>query len=384
MNQRVAIVGVGYYGFKPITPEVSYREMIYEAAAKAYQDANVSHRDIDGVVTVAEDLTEGTSIFDEYTPDQLGAVLKPVHTIGGDGIQGLAAAHMMIRTGAMDLVVVEGHSKASNMANPHHIQHYALDPVYNRALGEHPHFIAGLEMTRYLYETDTPVEQCALVVEKNKRNALSNSYAAYGARIEAQDVLVSEATFFPLRRLDVSQPADGAIVMVLASDETARRLEVKPVWIEGLGWCTDTPALESRDWGQAVYAYLAARMAYRMADIRSPRRQIDFVEIDDTFSYKELQHLEALNLCSPGEAGQLLEQGETEPGGALPVNVSGGSLGVGHLHDASGLQRVLEVVLQLRGEAGRRQLKDVHVGLAQSWRGVPTATGAVAILSNLN
>jgi acetyl-CoA C-acetyltransferase len=170
--------------------------------------------------------------------------------------------------------------------------------------------------------------------------------------------------------------------MVLAAEEKTKALSDKPIWIRGIGWCSDTPGLETRDWGQALYARLAGEMAYKMAGIKHPRKEIDFVEIDDTFSYKELQHLEALKLCHRGEAGALVEEGATQRGGELPVNVSGGSLGVGHLVEATGLQRVLEVVLQLRGEAGKRQLPNVKVGLAQSWRGLPTNSGAVIILSN--
>jgi acetyl-CoA C-acetyltransferase len=92
--------------------------------------------------------------------------------------------------------------------------------------------------------------------------------------------------------------------------------------------------------------------------------------------------MEALNLCMPGEAAHLCETGVTAITGELPVNVSGGGLGVGHLFEASGAQKIHELVEQLRGEAGTRQIPDVEIGLAQSWRGVPTATGAVAILSN--
>jgi acetyl-CoA C-acetyltransferase len=106
---------------------------------------------------------------------------------------------------------------------------------------------------------------------------------------------------------------------------------------------------------------------------------LDFVEIDDIYAYRELQTLEALGLCDPGAAGALTEEGGTEVYGELPVNPSGGSLGMGDLLDANGMARALEVVLQLRGEAGMRQLEDVEIGLAQSWRGVPTTSAAVAI-----
>ena len=103
MSERVAIIGAGWAGFRPSTPEQSYKEMIYAAAVRAYSAAGVQpRRDVESFVTVAEDFHEGTSIFDEYTPDQLGAALKPVHTITGDGLHGLATAYMLIRTGQFD------------------------------------------------------------------------------------------------------------------------------------------------------------------------------------------------------------------------------------------------------------------------------------------
>jgi acetyl-CoA C-acetyltransferase len=119
-----------------------------------------------------------------------------------------------------------------------------------------------------------------------------------------------------------------------------------------------------------------------MAGVRNPMDEIDFAEIDDSYSYKELQHLEALGFCLFGEAGYLTEEGVTDVGGDLPVNVSGGSLGVGHPLEASGLRAVVDVVLQLRGEAGALQLPEVETGLAFGWRGVPSTSGAAVVLSN--
>ncbi|MFQ6014946.1 MAG: acetyl-CoA acetyltransferase, partial [Anaerolineae bacterium] len=351
MPEEVAIVGVGYTTFRSISPDLSYKELMFEAAVKAYEDAGVDpQRDIESFVTVAEDFNEGTSIFDEYVPDQLGAVLKPVQTISGEGIHGLIAAYMQILTGVMDIVAVEAHSKASNILTLPEVMAYAFDPVFNRPLVAHPYFVAGLEMCRYLHDTGNTKEQCALVVEKNRYNALLNPIAAFGAAISADDVLSSEPLSEPLSRLDASSHADGAIVMVLASRNVAEDLSELPVWIRGVGWANDTFSLESRDWAEAIYAVQAALMAYRTAGIGNPYREIDFAEIDDTFSYKELQHMEALGLCRPGEAGMLVEEGITELDGDFPVNPSGGSLGAGHLLDASGLARVLEVVLQLRGQ----------------------------------
>ncbi|MCI0520477.1 MAG: acetyl-CoA acetyltransferase [Chloroflexi bacterium] len=383
MNERVAIVGVGWVGFRPVSPEMSYKEMMYQAAQRAYLNAGVDpRRDVESFVTVAEDFHEGTSIFDEYTPDQLGAVLKPVQTIAGDGLHGLATAYMLIRTGQFDIVAVEGHSKASNIHTLPEITAYAQDPALNRPLRLNTHFVAGMEMNRFLFETDTTPEQCAAVVVKNRRNALLNPSAAYGADLSLDDVLSGPMLSWPLGKREAAEHADGAIVMVLASEARAKSLSERPVWIQGIGWINGAPSLESRSWGEIPYIQKAAAMAYRQAGIRSPLGVVDFAEVDDLYAYKELQSLEALGLCRLGEAGPLTEEGYTSAEGDLPVNISGGSLGMGSLLDATGLARALEAVLQLRGEAGARQLPDVNVGLVQSWRGVPTTSGAVAVLSN--
>jgi acetyl-CoA C-acetyltransferase len=383
MNESVAIIGIGWAGFKPSTPDLSYKELMYEAAIRAYTDAGVDpRRDIESFVTVAEDFHEGVSIFDEYVPDQLGAVMKSMHTITGDGLQGLATAYMLIRTGQFDIVAVEGHSKASNILTLPEITSYAQDPVLNRPLRFNTHFIAGLEMNRYTYETGTTREQCAAVVVKNRFNALSNPSATFGANLSINDILYGPDLSWPLGQRETSKEVDGSVVMVLASESAANNLTDKPVWIHGCGWANGSASLESREWATVPYISQAARMAYQQAGIQNPAQVVDFAEIDDTYAYKELQAFEALGFCQPGEAGPLTLDGFTSPYGTIPVNVSGGSLGVGHLLDATGLARALEVVLQLRGEAGARQLKDVEVGLVQSWRGVPTTSGAVAVLSN--
>ncbi len=381
MQQRIAIVGAGYTPFRSISPEVSFREMIYEAAAKAYADAGIEPRDVDTFVSVSEDYLEGTAISDEYVPDQLGAVLKPVHTIPADGITAIASALLQIETGQFDIAVVEGRSKASNILYPAQVEAFALDPVYARPLGFHPRFVAGLEMRAFLENTGNTHEQAALVVTKNRLNAFRNPLAACPAKLSIEDVLESRPIAEPLTEGEAARSADGAIVLVLAREDVAPRLPGKPVFINGIGWAQHTPNLEERDW-RAVYAEQAARMAYDMAGIKAPSRDLDLAEVDDTFAYKELQHLEALGLARPGEAGRRLEEGDFHPQGRLPVNVSGGSLGCGYTHDMSGLRSVLEVVLQLRGVAGERQVKNAKVGLAQSWRGIPTASGGVMVLGN--
>jgi acetyl-CoA C-acetyltransferase len=376
------VVGVGHAGFAPITAGVSYKELTFEAAQRAYDDAGVDPRTgVDSFVTVAEDFLEGTSIFDEYTPDQLGAAMRPMHTITGDGLHGLATAVMLILSGVAEVVALEGHSKVSDVLTLDRIIDFAQDPVLNRPLGVHPSYVAGLEMRRWMEETATSEEQVARVAVKNHRNALDNPAAAYPGRTTVEQVLGSPPVADPLRRAEVAGRADGAVVLVLASERAARGSSRAPVWVTGVGWSQDAPSLESRDWGEARYLKLAADRAYDMAGIRQPRRAVSFAEVSDIYAYKELQHLEALRLARPGEAGMLAEEGATERDGDLPVNVSGGAIGRGNLFECNGLAAAMECVLQLRGQAGERQINGVTTGLAASWRGVPSSTGAVAIFA---
>lgn len=378
---EVGIVGIGYEGFPPETPGLSFKELTFAAARKAYADAGIDPReDVDSFIACEEDYWAGWSISDEAAPDQVGAVLRPMHTVTGDGIYGVANAFMQIKTGHFDVVVVEAHSKASDLLTYHGVVRFALDPIYARALGCHPYFLAGLEMGAFLRDEENTVADCARVVRKNRRNAQRNPDAAYGGDLSTEEVLTSEPLFDPLRSAEVSSRADGAVVLVLASGGRARSLTDRPVWVRGVGWASDSPWLETRSLEEARYARWASDQAYRQAGWDRPRLQAQVAEVDDRFAFKELQHLEALGLAEGSRAGYLLEEGWYDFDGRMPVNPSGGSLGVGNLLEASGLYRVMEVARQLRGDAEDHQVDGPARGVAASWRGIPTASGGVAVL----
>jgi acetyl-CoA C-acetyltransferase len=349
MEPRVGIVGVGWAGFSPTTDGVSYKELMFEAARRAYADAGVDPRtEIDSFVAASEDLQEGTSIFDEYVPDQLGAVQRPVHTVAADGLHALATGVMLIRSGIAKIVAVEAHSKASDVRTQGRIDRFAMDPVLNRPLGLSALAIAGLEMRRYLHESGRSVDECREVARRNRTQAGRNSRASYTSAGDDAPV------FDPLTRDQIAESADGGIVMVLAAEGGANG---DTVWVDGVGWCNDSPTLESRDWGRAGYVTTAARAAFERARISA--EDVDLAEVDDTFAYKQLQHLDAMGL-----SGLPAEQ----------VNVSGGALGEGHLHEATGLARALACVELLRAIGGK-------TAVAQSWRGVPSASAAVAVMT---
>lgn len=399
--RKVVVLGVGYTNAQPLSPAAGWKDWMYEACNKAYMDAGVNPRkDVDSFITCAEDFYEGFSIFDEFVPDQIGALLKPCCTVCSDGIYGLANAAMQIRTGYFDTVSVEAHSKNSDLLTYPEVVNFGLDPIFERpvvgsskrpnykgspewnvedyetAVSDekervHPYFLGGMEMRHYLKKTGTTEEQCAKVVVKNKKNAFSNPLAAYELNITVDDVMKSEPVFTPMKKYDVAPTVDLAICFVLGTEEKAKELGIEPIYLDGIGWSSETPWFSNRGF-DAKYATMSSKMAYKMANIKDPSKEIDILEVDDKFSYKELQHLEAIGYTD--NAAKMLDEGKL-----ANVNVSGGALGIGNCLEGTGLQKSLEIVTQLRGHAGKRQLKDVNVGLAQSWRGIPSPSGAVAI-----
>jgi acetyl-CoA C-acetyltransferase len=211
-------------------------------------------------------------------------------------------------------------------------------------------------------------EEIALVAVKNKLNALDHPCAQLGAKITVEDVMNSEKIVSPVKRYDVSPPSDGAAAVILASEEVARKYTKDPIWVDGVGWNVDSQYWTNRELCYPTYVESAARMAYKMAKIENPRRSLDFAEVYDPFDYKELHHMEGLMLANRGEAPKLTREGVTQRGGEFPVNPSGGLLGVGNPIAAAGMMKVCEVYWQLKGEAGKRQIKNkAERGLAQAW-----------------
>ncbi|MEO0254150.1 MAG: acetyl-CoA acetyltransferase [candidate division WOR-3 bacterium] len=376
---NVYIIGVGIALRGKISPDVSFRELIYEAAEKAYLDAGIEPRDVDTFVSLSEDFEEGTSIFDEYVPDQLGAVLKPVHTICADAITGIASLYAQIKTGYFKIGVLEAHSKLSNIKNHHHLFAMALDPVYVRPLEINPYALIALEMAMFLDSRGYDELDTAHVVAKNKANALLFGRSPFGSIISPEEVLLSKPVSEPLRELDISPNADGACVIVLANEEIAKERNRDFIKIQGVGFGMFTPNIERWD-GDAEYLSVAARKAYSMAGIRNPIKEIDFAEIDDTFSYKELQHLEALSLARYGESAWLMRDGFYDLSGELPVNTTGGNLGNGNFSLMNGARAIYDAILQLRGSASNVQLREPETALVASWKGFPSASGGVLIL----
>jgi len=372
IKRRVAIVGAGMTLFRRRMLETG-KELCFEASRMALDSSNLAIDDVEAVVLgSAPDAFDGVHMKGEYLLDGAGASKKPytrVYVGGGTGVFTPIAAWWHIASGLFDLCLAVGEEKMSSLyPHPQKAFWSIFDHTLERPLGVNLVWIFALEMLRYMHRYNISEEEIAQVAVKNKRNALDHPCAQLAARITVDDVMKSEPIVWPVKRLDISPPSDGAAAVVLASEEIAKKLTKDPVWIDGIGWNLDSTYWTNRELAYPQYLENAAGMAYKMARIEHPRRQIDVAEVYDPFDYKELHHLEGLQLAGRGEAAKITSAGITERNGDLPVNPSGGLLGVGNPIAAAGMMKICELFWQLRGEAGRRQVKeDARTGLAQAW-----------------
>ena len=215
--------------------------------------------DVDSFVCASEDFEEGTSIFDEYLPDQLGAVQRPVHTVSSDGLFALATGVMLIRSEIASVVAVEAHSKASNVVSHGRVARFALDPVLNRPLGVPALAVAGLEMQRYLHVAGRTAADCDAVADPqpDSRGLEPSRIPRRGAGGRRRSAVE------PLTVGQTADSVDGCVVHRAGRRGPARATE--PVFVQGVGWNQDAPSLESRDWDRAAAATRAAEQAYARA-----------------------------------------------------------------------------------------------------------------------
>lgn len=373
MAKRVAVIGAGMTRFVRRAQETG-KELSWIAARAALDSAGIGLDRIDAVCEgTAPDAFDGVHRKGDYLADGSGGWNKPyirTYVGGGTGVFVPIQGFYTVASGMADVVLVVAEEKMSS-CQPHPQGAFLtiFDNIIERPLGPNLLWIFALEMRRYMEAYDLDKRDIAAVAVKNKRNAAGHPSALLGqADITIEDVLNSEVLADPVQRLDVSPISDGAVALVLASEDVAGSLTDTPVWIQGVGWNLDTTYWTNRDLAYPQYVENAARMAYDMAGVTEPRKQINIAEPYDPFDYKELHHLEGLLLFDKGKAPEAAAAGVTQRDGDLPCCPSGGLLGVGNPIAAAGLMKVAELFWQLRGEAGARQVPGTpERGVAQAW-----------------
>ncbi len=385
--RRVAVVGAGMTRFMRRAQETG-KELAWEASRAALESCELTLDAVDAVcLTSAPDAFDGVHMKGEYLSDGAGAFGRPfirTYVGGGSGVFTAIQGWYTVASGMADVALVVAEEKMSS-TQPHPQAAFLtiFDNVLERPLGPNLLWIFALEMNRYMSAYGLDKRDIAAVAVKNKRNAADHPAALLGrSDITVEDVLASETLAWPVQRLDVSPVSDGAVALVLASEEAAERITDRPVWIQGVGWNLDTAYWTNRDLVFPEYVRNAARAAYAMAGVTEPRKQIHIAEPYDPFDYKELHHLEGLMLFDPGTAPEAARDGVLNRDGDLPSCPSGGLLGVGNPIAAAGLMKVAELFWQLRGEAGARQVPgSPERGVAQAW-GDLMQVGTVVVLGN--
>ena len=373
MNREIAIIGVGMTKFGERW-EASLRQLFVEAALDAIDDAGVDHIDAMYVGCMSSGLFVGQEHLASLLADYLGVAPIPstrVESACASGGLALRMGFMDVLSGLHDIVLVSGVEKMTDVSGD--CATYALataaDQDYEVYYGATFPGLYAMIARAHMQKYGTTREQMAAVAVKNHHNGALNPIAQFQQHFTLEQVLNSARVADPLHLLDCSPISDGAAAAILCPLDLAKKISKKPlVKITGSGHATDAIALHERpDITEFRAVTRAAEQAFKMAGV-SPG-SIHVAEVHDCFTIAEICVLEAMGMVEKGQGGQATASGMTALDGRIPVNSSGGLKSKGHPVGASGVAQALEIVRQLRGEAGDRQVKNAKIGLTQNMGG---------------
>jgi acetyl-CoA C-acetyltransferase len=380
---EVVVLGIGIHPFGRF--DKGYEEMGAQAAVAALRDANVEWQQIQAAYLARMYLpaTSAARIFRRLGSTDISVL--DVEAACASGGVALRQAVLAIRSGEVDTALVLGCEK---------MPRGFMDPAMlyspwqiEMGLSVNPAYWA-IRARRHMHDWGTTEEQIARVAFKNHRNSVHNPFAMYRKPFSMEEILASKPVCDPIRLLEICAPNDGAAAVVIASEKRARELGASGPLIR-ISAISHSIAQYSADFRCPADSMSAtvdnpgptrvtAKRAYDLAGVGPG--DIDCFEVQDTDAFCEIECYEDLGICQPGEGGRLIDEGVTEIGGARPVNMSGGLISKGEPMGASHLGQIAEIVTQLRGAAGPRQVAGARTGLAH----VLGAGGncAVTILQN--
>lgn len=374
---KVALVGAGVSKFG--VRKATYRDLIWEAGKACFDSVpGVKPKDIDGLVvgSVMPERTAFQSHISSLAAEALG--IRPstlsarTEHMCASGTVGIRYAYAFIAAGLADLVMVLGVEKLNQPKGEEAILNMGtgVDREWEASFGLTAPPCFALAAQRHMAEYGTTEEQMARVGVKNHNHAAKNPNAHFSKGATLEQVLSSKMISAPLRLFMCSPITDGAAAVIVASEERARALTDKPVWIRGTGQALDGFQLTSLHEDYAHWPALkrAGESAYRMAGIGPA--DVDLAEVHDCFAIAEMIAYEELGFCKKGEAGPFAAAGRSDYGGDVVVNPRGGLIGCGHPLGATGVAQAAEVFAQLRGDAGPRQVADASIGLTHNNSGM--------------
>ncbi len=336
--RKVGIIGVGQSVFG-VRNDVTIQELAWEAVKEALEDAGLTQKDIE-ISIVGSAGTRTYELYpavpvNEYSGFSEKGPLR-VEAACATGSAALAVAYNMVASGFVDIALAIGVEKMNevdtatslavggrgggNYLWEYHFYGTTFPPAYY-----------ALYATAHMAKFGTTEEQLALVRVKNQKYAARNPKAQFQFEVTVEDVLKSRPITWPLKLYDCSAITDGAAAAIVASEDAIRKLHIDtPVWIEAIGYASDTSNITRReDYVSLKATKIAAQMAYKKAGIEP--KDVEVAEVHDCFTIAEIMAYEDLGFVEKGRGGgKFIEEGQSDIGGKVAVNLSGGLLGKGH------------------------------------------------------
>jgi acetyl-CoA C-acetyltransferase len=386
---RVAIIGTGLCKFGE-NFEKGYTDMLVEACFEAFQDAGIEPKQIQAAwlgtylpFSWGFEGVAGTAVA-----EPLNLYPIPVVRVSNyccTGMEAVRNAALSIAAGEYDVVLAVGVEKMREVPPRGSLvaQHVERGhPLY--AKGRTAPGMFALLATRYFEEYGIGEEYLAKVAVKNHYHGSLNPKAHFQKEITEDMVRKAPRVAEPLGLLDCCPTTDGAAAVILTRTDLAPQFTKDYVVIQGVGTAVTGGYYTAQF--DPTFSFTgfrstreAAAIAYKQAGIQNPMREIDVVQCHDCFTITEIINYEDLGFCEKGKGWQLIRDGITRLGGELPVNTDGGLKACGHPVGASGVRMIAHICDQIRGRAGKMQVKDAHQGLAHTLGG-PGSISTVFVL----
>jgi acetyl-CoA C-acetyltransferase len=368
MGQLAAVLGTGQTHHRTRRTDVSLAGLCREAVDRALADAGVDFADIDAVVLgKAPDLFEGVMMPELFLADALGAPGKPllrVHTAGSVGGSTANVAASLVQAGVHRRVLAVAFEKQSES---NAMWALSIHPPFSMPVGAGAGGYFAPHMRSYIRRSGAPEHIGAIVAVKDRRNGAKNQYAHLRQPdITLESVRASTMLWDPIRYDETCPSSDGACALVLGDESMAGSRSV--AWIHATAMRTEPTMFAGRDQVNPQAGRDAAAALWRQAGITDPLAEIDAAEIYVPFSWFEPMWLENLGFAEEGQGWKLTEARETEIGGRLPVNPSGGVLSSNPI-GASGMLRFAEAAMQVMGRAGEHQVEGARTALGHAYGG---------------
>ncbi len=367
---EVAVIGAGHSKFGE-RRDVNIPELCWESMKQALESAGIEPKDVDffvvGNAGVWSSEMAIPSLMAEYA-DLAPKGSMRVEAACASGSAAIRVGYTAIKSGLADIVLVLGIEKMRESTNPTVIE---LIGRFGNYFWEFENFgltfpaYYALHATAYMAKYGATEEDFAKVAVKNHYYGAKNPYAQFQKEIDVETVMKSRYISWPLKLFDCSPITDGSACVILASEEKVKELKCDEcVWILAQGVGTGTASLSKREtYTSLASAVYAAEVAYKLAGIDDPVKQLDGANVHDCFTIAEIMAYEDLKFCKRGEGVQLIREEQTYIGGKIPVNVDGGLKAKGHPIGATGVSMAVEAYKQLLQKAENGRQADIKNGL---------------------